>query len=106
MYVIPYKRDATPTYERCDSRSGPNALQLYTLHLLAESFPTSYRPKNLDKNCPKSIFSVWLLIGSDTQKSRVKPCFPTLKTKNSRNLVSQHVKKQEQLTVQVHPIQV
>jgi hypothetical protein len=42
------------------------------IHLLTASFPTSYRPKNSDKDCRKSIFSVWLLIGSDTQKSRVK----------------------------------
>jgi hypothetical protein len=66
MCVIPYKRN----YERYKSKNGPTMINLGTIHLLPKSFPTSYRPKNLDKNCPKSIFSVWLLIGSDTQKSR------------------------------------
>jgi hypothetical protein len=68
MYVIPYKR----VYERYKSTHSPTILKLGTIHLLAESFPTSYRPQNSDKDCRKSTFSVWLLIGSDTQKTRVK----------------------------------
>jgi hypothetical protein len=36
---------------------APTILKLGTIHLLAESFPTSYRPQNSDKNCRKSIFS-------------------------------------------------
>jgi hypothetical protein len=65
--VIPYKRD----YERYKSKNGRTILKLGTIHLLTESFPTSYRPLNSDKNWPKSIFPVWLLIGADTQKIRM-----------------------------------
>jgi hypothetical protein len=42
MYVIPYKRD----HERYKSKNGPTIIKLHTIHLLTESFPTSYRPEN------------------------------------------------------------
>jgi hypothetical protein len=52
MYVIPYKAICG-----CHkSKSRPFALKLGTIHLLAESFPTSYRPKKSDKKCPFPIF--------------------------------------------------
>jgi hypothetical protein len=39
MYVIRYKRD----YERYKSKNGPTVIKLGTIHLLKESFLTSYR---------------------------------------------------------------
>jgi hypothetical protein len=59
-------------YEQCISKSGPKALNLRTIYLVTESFPTRTCPQKWSyKNAENRLYSVWLLIDSGSRRIAV-----------------------------------